>query len=314
MAGQRGRGEGAATTAINTKNIQSLPADGVLVITTESSTHVIDFSARTLVRAPDTGGGGAHVRVSALRRDHVPLTLLGLGPLRHGEPAVLMLQVVPGRLTVRQTTRVVDVRWAVPPSAPVPADLALSVAGGPETALSPALAQTRDWLEGRVDSTPHHFGPPCPETLPLLQALVELNDASILTVCSQPSVSSGRLRQRAYLDMITSASRAARLTAVLSAQRLLVDHWPLSQVPAGRGPVPVTLTDGQPSTWSMLPVEPSDVRPDFAQGFQQAHREAFPPLAYALGRAHALVVVEPSWEPSDRLWQAVVQGAKQVQP
>lgn len=293
----------------------------MLVISTSSSTHVIDVAARTVLRSPDTGGGCAPsatarpVVPATLRRDHEPVALLGLGRVRHGQPAKLLLALAPGRVTVRRTTPVRDVRWAVPPTGAVPADLALSIAGGVEAGLAPALAETRDWLLGRVPATPHHLGPPCPETAPLLPALLALNAAQVLTVNSQPSLAVRGCSQRAYLDVLTSPSRAERLATVLKGHGLLVDHWPLDRPPAGRGPVVVTRVEDEPCTWNLQPTPvAARAHAGFARACQQDLLTSFPAQRRVLQRAHALLVVEPSWQPSSAFWGTIVAAAQQVQP
>jgi hypothetical protein len=77
--------------------------------------------------------------------------------------------------------------------------------------------------------------------------------------------------------------------------------------------VPATVADDQPHTRSTHVVRPPGAEPGFANGFQSAHREFFPPTALAVGRAHVLVAVGPSSAPSDRLRRALAQPATQVQ-
>lgn len=295
----------------------TLPTGGVLAVTTTTSTHLLDFAARTVLRAPGTGPTGPGTRVSTLRRDHVPLRLLDVDQLRWGRPAVLVLEVTPGTTTVRTTTPVVDARWTTPPSGPMSLDLTLTPAGGLEDALAPALSVTRAWLDGKVRETPHHLGPPCQETLPVLPVLCDINDARICPVDSQPGERTFSRLQRAYVDVITSPSRAARLAAQLRGAGLLVDHWQLDQIPRGRGQVPVSIgVDGRPCTWSMLPVEVADGPADqhLAELWQKAHVEAFPSMATVLERAALLVLVDPEWGPSTRPFNALVAAAQRVQP
>lgn len=86
------------------------PDSGILVVTTMTSTHVVDLDAMTVTRRPGTGTSLDEWPVSDLRRDETPVPLVAIERLELGHEMIFWLRIRDdGVLTVRTTTPVVSI-------------------------------------------------------------------------------------------------------------------------------------------------------------------------------------------------------------
>lgn len=92
-----------------------IPQSGRWLITTESSTHLLDLDAMTIVRTPDAGSGaidgtGTPPKAASLRRDTEPVDVLSVERITLGSRARLWLDVRrDGVPTLRTTTIVTSI-------------------------------------------------------------------------------------------------------------------------------------------------------------------------------------------------------------
>jgi hypothetical protein len=159
------------------------------------------------------------------------------------------------------------------------------------------LAQaTIAFLRGELDHTPTHGGPPNHETGPLIESLIALNEASFVTVNSQPGAVDPAGAQRAYVEGLCSEETATRVINGLLGTELVV----LSFAPGTNalGSIAVTVDDGEPFT--------------FLGRHDASHVEFFhngsSDLADALAQAWVLQVFDPVWGRTQQLW-AKLAGA-----
>jgi hypothetical protein len=104
-----------------------LVTSGKFQIATETSLYLVDLDAGAVTRVPDAGAGsvdGSPLPVSALRRDHESIPLIGIQEPALGEPLVLLLNVRgDGIPTFRRTTYVRSItRLDTPPEGQVADD------------------------------------------------------------------------------------------------------------------------------------------------------------------------------------------------
>jgi hypothetical protein len=183
-----------------------------------------------------------------------------------------------------------------------------------ESQLREPLNATLAWLRGDIPQTPHHFGPPMPETRALIPVLTKAVEAGLLTVNSQPSMDEPDCRQRATLSAVAGQALAEHIAEQLSAAGLIADTWPLATTPPGRGPICVSTWPGG-TTRALVPAglrlqacpdSPVELTvaddPEAAESFRQAHLGSWPDHRAVLLQCWALEVVDPAWTTTARLW------------
>ncbi|MGF1645376.1 MAG: hypothetical protein ACFCVF_00400 [Kineosporiaceae bacterium] len=92
---------------------------------------------------------------------------------------------------------------------------------------------TLQWLRGERGGTPWCHGPPDPETWPLVEDLVRLNEAGLATLSSQPGmhgeVHGVPVEQRAYVDGVADFPLARMVVDVAAGTDLVAFALPVMQ-------------------------------------------------------------------------------------
>lgn len=153
---------------------------------------------------------------------------------------------------------------------------------------------TAQWLEGRRRWIPTYVGShPHPETDPTMSStLARVNRAGWVTDSSQPGVDRDTVHQRAYVTGVTAPAlaRSAQQLAAGSGLVVLRGH----RHRGGAGVVPVTVRDGQETTWLGSWAPPDD----------DVLLDAPLPAAgvTAVRESDVLQVYDPVWGRNDLLW------------
>jgi len=165
------------------------------------------------------------------------------------------------------------------------------------------------WLRGDLDELPHHPAPPAAETQLIIEDLVIINQAGLLTLNSQP----GTDDQRAYLCVLTSPRVARHLATAARSAGMLADHWPLAEPPQHRGPMLVTRGTSESRVTMPAGTRYQDATGGPAVVTEQAECAAGAardvielsddPTLFAQGQL--VTVAAPRWGPNERLWGAV---------
>lgn len=161
---------------------------------------------------------------------------------------------------------------------------------GAARSLDDLARATIAFLRGELDSTPTHGGPPNPETGPLLETLVSLNEAGFVTMDSQPGVVDDAGAQRAYVEGLCFEETVDRVVHGL----LRTDLVALTFAPgtSAWGGIAVTVDDGDPFT--------------FLGRHDGSHLEYFdngsPELAAVLDQLWLVQVFDPVWGRAEELW------------
>jgi hypothetical protein len=168
------------------------------------------------------------------------------------------------------------------------------------------------WLEGELEQTPTHAGPPAEETKPLIQVLAAMNRTGAVTVTSQPGcdemIDGSRWLQRAGVDVLTSHELADALSSAAARRGLSVIRYgapPAAMDYYYATEALVTLDGEEPCTWFGRAMAVSDLL--------QMYEGCSPELLAALCEAEQLTLVEPEWGPSNRLWE-LLGALKEWQP
>jgi hypothetical protein len=155
------------------------------------------------------------------------------------------------------------------------------------------------WLEGELEETPGHGGPPAEETRPFVPILAATNRAGAVTVNSQPGedemIKGGQWLQRATVDFLLPHEIADSLSAAAARRGLIV-------IRHGAAPATtdmdisalVTLNDGEPYTWSGRPAGIDQLRYEYEY--------CSPELIAEVLQAEQVALIEPEWGPSTRVW------------
>jgi hypothetical protein len=164
---------------------------------------------------------------------------------------------------------------------------------------------TACWLAGELVQTPNHAGPPCAETIELIDVLAAANRAGFVTESSQPGRSDIR-QSGSYAEcgMQRAAVQGFAGDDVMAALRQAVAGTGLTFL-ASRAPrrtdwrtaIVVTLDDGEPFTW--FGATPS--RRDLAGDYDYCRKS----VVAALQDAWQVTIVDPEWGRNDRLWPAL---------
>ncbi len=157
---------------------------------------------------------------------------------------------------------------------------------------------TVDFLEGKLQETPSHMGPPDSESASLIPMLVRMNRSGFMTTSSQPgliAVPEGSA-QRAYVEGFCNEETAYKIqTALLYEELVVITFAPDCESDSS---IAVTIDDGQPFTflgrWS---VEEFNF-----------YRNGNPRLDMALDAALCLQVFDPVWGRNDRLWDTLCRA------
>jgi hypothetical protein len=159
------------------------------------------------------------------------------------------------------------------------------------------LAQaTIHFLQGDLQRTPMHHGPPDPETAPLIPALVQLNSAGFVTIDSQPGYADPSWTQRAYVEGLCSKSTADQINDSLLRTDLIVMSFKPTE-----------------TAWTSITVTIWDDRPHTFVGGWDSHvltnySNGHPELDAELVNARALQIVDPVWGRNDELWPRLVNA------
>ena len=151
---------------------------------------------------------------------------------------------------------------------------------------------TVDFLEGRLQATPSHGGPPHSETADLVPHLARLNRAGLVTIGSQPGFSDqgAGSAQRAYVESLCTAETVARIqTALLYDDLVVITFAPGEDSFCS---IPVTIYDHAPFTW-LGRWSPEEI---------DVYRNGDAELDAALDAAWAVQVFDPVWGRNDWLW------------
>ncbi|MGO1536891.1 MAG: DUF6919 domain-containing protein [Yaniella sp.] len=155
---------------------------------------------------------------------------------------------------------------------------------------------TVDFLEGRLQETPSHGGPPSAETDDLGPALVQMNQSGFITMDSQPGcrdVASGDM-QRAYVTGICDDEAAGVLERGVSLTELVAVRFDPAAIEACSS-IPVTLESWEPFTFlGRWGAEELD-----------RYRNDNTSLHEALDSVYYFQIFDPMWGRNDLLWSWV---------
>ncbi|NUT72453.1 hypothetical protein [Pseudarthrobacter sp. C4D7] len=175
------------------------------------------------------------------------------------------------------------------------------------TTLEAAGELTARWLEGGSSYQPGHLAAAFDaETVPLANALAELNRNGLFTKESQPGILGGGAAQRQYVTGFCGAETARGLLALSTRTELVtVAHAPGEESSAA---IPVTLAGTEIATVlgsSENPVTDGQIR-DWAGETNDA-------LALLLADSWYVEVLDPVWGRNDVLLPAVLQALKRAE-
>lgn len=166
------------------------------------------------------------------------------------------------------------------------------------------------WLEGDLDCQPgYDWGGPDEETLPLVPLLALLNRSGFYTTCSQPGFSGDDddgvpWEQRAYCEGFASAELTGRIQAAARRERLCVSACDPAKLPRWRvrysTEIPVTRRAGVTVTSCGHQIPRRYIAsPHLGWGI------CHPDAVAALAAAWQVIIVDPAWGRTDRLWRAL---------
>ncbi len=106
----------------------------------------------------------------------------------------------------------------------------------------------RDFLQNKIDACPTHGAPLDPESIGILQQLLAINAAQVVSVDSQPGLLEKEFKQRAYLDCLMEEETYQRLSKKLLETEFMVFANPYAYSDRILNQIPVTLYHGIPCT------------------------------------------------------------------
>jgi hypothetical protein len=159
---------------------------------------------------------------------------------------------------------------------------------------------TAQFLEGKLQETPTHLGPPDAETGPLIPVLAAANRAGFVTHMSQPGIPRDKhgFAQRADVSGYAAPAAFARLMTAASGTDLIVTAARALDESEERrfGPFfAITLDEGEECTWDGLAVSRSIMASDYG-------RECHPAVIRELADAWQVTLIDPVWGRNDVLW------------
>jgi uncharacterized protein DUF6919 len=163
---------------------------------------------------------------------------------------------------------------------------------------------TAQWLEGKLEQTPIHCGPPAAETGPLTALLVTVNRAGFVTHQSQPGIpidqdASG---QRANVSGYADSPSFARLMAAVSGADLIVTAGRALGNSGFGALLPITLADGIECTWDGIAESCTGLEHGY---LPYCHRE----VVDAVCGAWQITLIDPQWDRNDVLWTVLQRFA-----
>ncbi len=160
------------------------------------------------------------------------------------------------------------------------------------------------WLEGGIQQTPSHLGPPDTETGPLIQLLAAVNRAGFVTHQSQPGIplDEHRSAQRANVSGFASSDAFARLMAAAARADLIITAA-RGLAEDGFGPFfAITLDYGEEYTWDGIAEPHSELEYHYG-------RVCRPEAVSAVCTAWQVTLIDPEWGRNDVLWPILEQFA-----
>ncbi|MGF1661255.1 MAG: hypothetical protein ACFCVG_02075 [Kineosporiaceae bacterium] len=152
-------------------------------------------------------------------------------------------------------------------------------------------ATTLQWLRGERSGTPWNLGPPDPETWPLVEDLIRINEAGLATLSSQPGMRGEfhglHVEQRAYVDGVADFPLARMIVDVAAGTDLMAMALPVMQDAA----ISVAVSRGAAGNHTWGDVE-------------RAHDvvEVVSPEVVDWRDAWKVLVVDPEWGRPRALW------------
>jgi hypothetical protein len=172
------------------------------------------------------------------------------------------------------------------------------------TSLADLGELTARYLSGEADASPTYGGPPNAETAEILEPLLALNHAGLVTHWSQPGVPTEGWQQRASVVGYCTPDLAIRLaescrTAGLDTTVIAPSDRPRWRTSFARR-VPVSLRNGEEFTWLGAVESTHALRRDW--GWALA-----PTGLAALLDACEFTVHDPEWGRKDLLWDTLTR-------
>lgn len=177
-------------------------------------------------------------------------------------------------------------------------DLKLHDAWASARTLSDLSEATIEFLEGRLQETPVHWGPIDPESNQLVPILVSMNRAGLITTCSQPGMTDVEHRgaQRAFVEGFCDRETAEKIETGLLLDELVV----ISCAPSCESFISITVTVDDDKPFTFL----GRFGNDELNAFRNGDRE----LDEMLDQAWALQIFDPVWGRNDRLWASIFRA------
>jgi uncharacterized protein DUF6919 len=166
---------------------------------------------------------------------------------------------------------------------------------------------TAKWLEGGLEETPSHGGPPDPETAPLRNLLAAVNRAGFVTHQSQPGIplDEDGSAQRANVSGYAASGTFARLMAAAAEADLIITAARAS-IPESFGPFfAITLDCGEEFTWDGHAVDRATMEYDYED-------TCHPAVIEALSQAWQVTLIDLQWGRDDILWPVLERFAAPV--
>lgn len=168
----------------------------------------------------------------------------------------------------------------------------------------PDLCQlTVEWLRGAFKVAPNHYGPPAPETMSIQSQLIAINEAEILTTCSQPGYIRDGRKQRAYLEGACWPEDFSKIQK-LDDLGLVVLEFPQQLEPEGDSfaTIVVSEIEGRPSTFM------GRRSADDLNGYNQ--HESYE-LGTQIGYLVPFQIIDPVWGRESYLFNQVLELMKE---